>query len=77
MVMCLSVTYTPCAVSSREQTGDIIMFAQFEEGDLLSENCDDTEIGDESDDDSIIPPLIIKEEMDEMDSFNESEDALN
>ena len=30
------VTYTPCATSSREQTGDIIMFTQFEEGDILT-----------------------------------------
>ena len=34
-----SVTYTPCATSLREQTGDIITFAQFEEGDLLYETC--------------------------------------
>ena len=30
MGMCLSVTYTPCATSSREQTVDIITFAQFD-----------------------------------------------
>ena len=46
--MHLSVTYTPCDTSSREQAGDIIMFAHFEEGGLLSETCDDTESGDES-----------------------------
>ena len=34
-----SVTYTPCATSLREQTGDLITFAQFEEGDLLYETC--------------------------------------
>ena len=32
MMMRLAVTYTPCATSSREQTGDIITFTQFEEG---------------------------------------------
>ena len=58
MVMRPSVPYTPYATSSKEQTGDIIMFAQFEEGDLLSETCDNAESGDESDDDSILPPLI-------------------
>ena len=29
MVMRPTVTYTPCAMSSREQTGNIITFAQF------------------------------------------------
>ena len=47
---------------------------QFEEGDLLSETCDDAECGDKYNDDSIIPPLISEEEMDTMDSENESED---
>ena len=32
MVMRLAVTYTPYATSSKEQTGDVIMFAHFEEG---------------------------------------------
>ena len=29
MAMCTAVTYTPYATSSREQTGDVITFAQF------------------------------------------------
>ena len=37
MVMRPSVMYTPYATSSKEQTGDVIMFAQFEEGKLLTE----------------------------------------
>ena len=32
MAMCPEVTYTPYGTSSREQTGDIITFTQFEEG---------------------------------------------
>ena len=36
------VTYTPCATSSREKTGDIITLTQFEEGNLLSETLSDT-----------------------------------
>ena len=32
-----SVTYTPCPTSLREQTGDIITLAHFEEGGLLFE----------------------------------------
>ena len=43
-------------------------------GGLLSETRDDAEIGDESDDNSIIPPLVSKEEIDLMDSGDESED---
>ena len=50
MAMRTFVTYTPCATSSREQTGDIITFAQFEEGNLLSETRENAESGDKSDD---------------------------
>ena len=32
MEMRPAVTYTPCATSSREQTGDMITFTQFAEG---------------------------------------------
>ena len=56
--MCPSVTYTPCATSSREQIGNIITFAQFEEGNLVSKTCNDAEIGDRSDDNSIMPPVM-------------------
>ena len=47
----LSVSYIPCATSSREQTGDIFTFTPFKEENLLSETRDDAESGDESDDD--------------------------
>ena len=73
MAMRPSVTYTTCATSSREQTGNIITFAQFEEGNLLSFTSNDVESGDKSDDNSIMPPLLIKEEMDAMDSGDESD----
>ena len=46
-----SVTYTPCATYSREQTGNIITFTQFEEGYLVSETRNYAESGEESDDD--------------------------
>ena len=68
------VSHAPYDTSSKEQTGDIITFAHFEDRGLLSETRDDAEIGDESDDNSIIPPLISKEEIDLMDSGDESED---
>ena len=56
-----AVSYIPYATSLREQTGDIITFTQFKEGNLLSETCDNVENGDESDDGSIMPPFISKE----------------
>ena len=54
MAMRLTVTYTPYATSSKEQTGDVITFAQFEEGNLLTENRYDTESGDETNSESIM-----------------------
>ena len=74
MAISPSLTYTPCAKCLRKQTSNIITFTQFEEGGLLSETSDDAEIGDKSDDDSIMPPLISKETLYTMDSCNESED---
>ena len=68
-----SMTYSLCAKSLREQTGGIIMFTQFEEGNLLSETSEYGESGDETDDDSIMPPLLSKEEMDAIDSGDESD----
>ena len=47
--MRLAVTYTPYAVSSREQTGDVITFTKFEEGNILTETLNDAESGDKSD----------------------------
>ena len=49
MAMRPAVTYTPCAMSLREQTGDIITFAQFEEGNILTKTRNDAESGDKSD----------------------------
>ena len=49
MVVRPAVTYTPYAKSSKEQTGDIITFAQFKEGNILTETRKDKESGDESD----------------------------
>ena len=49
-----SVMYKPCDTSSREQTGNIITFAQFEEGNILTKTFNDAESGDESDDESIM-----------------------
>ena len=42
MAMCLAVTYTPYDNSSKEQTGNVITFAQFEEENILTETRNDT-----------------------------------
>ena len=62
-----AVTYTPYATSSKEKTGHVITFAQFEEGDVLTETRNGTESGDESDSKSI----MISEQ--DMENFNEKE----
>ena len=49
-----AVTYTLYATSLKEQTGDVIMFAQFEEGNILTETRNDAESGDKSDNKSIM-----------------------
>ena len=53
-----SVSYIQYTTSSKDQTDDLTMLAQFEEGILLLGTCDDTEIGNVFDDDSNIAPLI-------------------
>ena len=74
MAVCPSMMYTPCATSSREQTGDIITFVHFDEGGLLSETRNDEESGDKSDDGSTMLPLLSEEEMYAIDYGNESDD---
>ena len=64
MVMRPTVTYTPYATSSKGKTGDVIPFAQFEEGNLLTETCNDTESGDESDSKSI---MMSEQDMENLD----------
>ena len=73
MAMRLAVTYTPYATSSKEQTGDVITFAQFEEGDLLSETCNDTERVDESDSESI---MISEKDMENLGETEKFDDDL-
>ena len=53
-----TVLYIPCDTSSKEQTGNIITFTQFEEGYLVSETRNDAESGDKYDGNSIILPLL-------------------
>ena len=58
MEMRPAVTYTPYATSSKEKTGDVIRFAQFEEGNMLTETRNNTESGDKSDSE----PLMMNEQ---------------
>ena len=54
MAMRPTVTYTPYVAPSKEQTGNVLPFAQFEEGNILTETCNDAESGDESDSESLM-----------------------
>ena len=65
MAMRPTVTYTPYATSSQEQTGNVITFTQFEDGNLLTETRKDTESGDESDSESIMMSEKDMENLDE------------
>ena len=57
--------------SSKEQTSDVITFAQFEEGGLISETRNDTESGDESDSESIIRSEKYTKNLDETEEFDD------
>ena len=70
MMMRPEVTYTSYATSSKEQTGDLITSAQFEEGNILTKTRNDAESGDKSDNESII---MIKQDMDAINSCDKSD----
>ena len=57
-------------MSSKEQTGDVIIFAQFEEGNILTETRNDAESGDKSDNKSI---MMSEQDMENLDSSDESD----
>ena len=67
------MTYTPYATSSREQTGDVITFAQFEEGNILTETRNDEESGDKSDSESL---MMSEQDMENLDSNEKSDHDL-
>ena len=71
MVMRPAVTYTPYATSSKEQTGNVITFAQFEDGDLITETRNDTESDDESESESITMSEKDMENIDEKEKFDD------
>ena len=73
MAMHPAVTYTPYVTSSKEQTGDVITFVQFEEGNILTETRNDAESGDKSDNKSI---MMSEQDMDAINSDVESDNDL-
>ena len=70
MVMLLEVTYTLYETYSKEQTGNVITFTQFEEGNISTETRNDTESGDESNSKS----LMMNEQDMENPNSNEKSD---
>ena len=73
MVMRPEVTYTPYATSSKEQTGNVITFAQFEEGNIITETCTNAESCDKSYNKSI---MMSEQDMENINSGDESEHDL-
>ena len=71
MAMRPAVTYIPYATSSKEQTGNVIKFAHFEEGDFWTETHNDTERGDESDSESIMMSEQDRENLDKKEKFDD------
>ena len=71
MEMRPTVTYTPYATSSKEQTGDVIKFAHFDEGNLLTETSNDAESCDEYDSESL---MMNEQDMENLDSNEKSDD---
>ena len=70
MAMRPAVMYTLYATSSKGKNGDVITFAQFEEGNLLTETRKDTESGDESNSESIMMSEQDMENLDENEKSN-------
>ena len=54
----------------KEQTGDLITFTQFEEGNISTETCNDAESGDESDNES---NMMSGQDMENINSGDESD----
>ena len=73
MVMRPDVTYTPFATSLKEKNGDVITFAHFEEGYILTETCNNAESGDESNNELI---MMRKQDIDDINYGDESDHDL-
>ena len=68
-----TVTYIPYDTSSKEKTGDVIMFTHFDEGNILSETRNDAVCGDKSDNEYI---MMSEQDMDAMNYGDESDHDL-
>ena len=68
-----AVTYTPYVTSSKEQTGDVITLAQFEEGNILTETRNDAERCDKYDIESL---MMSEQDMGNLDSNEKSDHDL-
>ena len=73
MAMRPTVMYTPYTTSPKEQTGNVITFKKFEEGNLMSETRNDTECSDEYDSESI---MMSEKDMENLDETEKSDDDL-
>ena len=73
IAMCPAVTYTSYATSSKEQTGNVITFAHFEEGNILTETRNDAEGSDESDSESI---MMNKQDMENLNGKEKFDDNI-
>ena len=71
--MCPAVTYTTYGTSLREQTGNIITFAHFEEGNKLTKTSNDAESGDKPNNKSI---MMSEQDMDAINYGDESDHDL-
>ena len=60
-------------MSLKEKTGNVITFAQFEEGNLITETHNDTESDDESDSESI---MMSEKDMENLNKKEKSDDDL-
>ena len=57
----------------RKKTGDVITFTQFEEGNILTETCNNAESGDKSNKESI---MMSEQDMENLNSNDESDHDL-
>ena len=73
MVLRPAVTYTSYDASLKEQTCNVITFAQFEGGNILTKTCNNVESGEKSDNKSI---MMSKQDMDAINSGDESNHDL-
>ena len=73
MAMRPAVTYILYATSSKEQTGDVITFAQFEEGNILTETRNDTESCGEYNRESL---MMNEQDMENIDEKEKSDHNL-